>query len=67
MTTADSSCCDPQSPDDVPVISLPDLAAVLAAQNVTDVLLPEVTAPLVTISIEEYAGTSCTPATGSVP
>ena len=38
-TTADSSCCDLQSPDDVPVISLPDLAAVLAAQNVTNVLL----------------------------
>ena len=55
MTTADSSCCDPQSPDDVPVISPPDLAAVLAAQDVTDVLLPEVTAPLVTISIEERA------------
>ena len=55
VTTADSSCCDPQSPDDVPVISPPDLAAVLAAQDVTDVLLPEVTAPLVTISIEERA------------
>ena len=39
VTTADSSYCDPQSPDDVPVISPPDLAAVLAAQNVTDVLL----------------------------
>ena len=43
VTTADSSCCDLQSPDDVPVISPPDLAAVLAAQDVTDVLLPEVT------------------------
>ena len=55
VTTADSSYCDPQSPDDVPVISPPDLAAVLAAQDVTDVLLSEVTAPLVTISIEERA------------
>ena len=55
VATANSSNCDPQSPDDVPVISPPDLAAVLAAQDVTDVLLPEVTAPLVTISIEERA------------
>ena len=55
VATANSSSCDPQSPDDVPVISPPDLAAVLAAQDVTDVLLPEVTAPLVTISIEERA------------
>ena len=31
------------------------MAAVLAAQDVTDVLLSEVTAPLVTISIEERA------------
>ena len=53
--TANSSNCDPQSPDEVPVISPPDLAAVLAAQDVTDVLLSEVTAPLVTISIEEKA------------
>ena len=52
--TANSSNCDPQSPDDVPVISPPDLA-VLAAQDVTDVLLSEVTAPLVTISIGERA------------
>ena len=55
MPPANSSCCNLQSPDDVPVISPPDLAAVLAAQNVTDVLLSEVTAPLVTISIEERA------------
>ena len=55
VATANSSSCDPQSPDDVPVISPPDLAAVLAAQDVTDVLLSEVTAPLVTISIEERA------------
>ena len=55
VATANSSNCDPQSPDDVPVISPPDLAAVLAVQDVTDVLLPEVTAPLVTISIEERA------------
>ena len=52
--TANSSNCDPQSPDEIPVIS-PHLAAVLAAQDVTDVLLAEVTAPLVTISIEEKA------------
>ena len=50
--TVNSSNCDPQSPDEIPVISPPDLAAVLAAQDVTDVLA-EVTAPLVTISIEE--------------
>ena len=37
------------------VISPPDLAAVLAAQNVTDVLLADLTAPLVTISSEEKA------------
>ena len=55
MATANSSNCDPQSPDDVPVILPPDLAAVLAAEDVTDVLLSEVTAPLVTISIEERA------------
>ena len=36
-----------------PVITPSDLAAVLAAQNVTDILLAEVTAPPVTISIEE--------------
>ena len=53
--TVNSSTCDPQSPDEIPVISPPDLAAVLAAQDVTDVLLAEVTAPLVTISIEEKA------------
>ena len=53
--TANSSNCDPQSPDEVPVISPPDLAAVLAAQDVTDVLLADLTAPLVTISIEEKA------------
>ena len=53
--TVNSSSCDPESPDDIPVISPPDLAAVLAAQDVTDVLLAEVTAPLVTISIEEKA------------
>ena len=46
MATANSSNCDLQSPDDVPVILPPDLAAVLAAQNVTDVLLSEVTAPV---------------------
>ena len=39
----------------VPVIAAPDLAAVLAAQDVTDVLLADVTAPLVTISLEEKA------------
>ena len=50
-----TSTCDPQSPDEIPVISPPDLAAVLAAQDVTDVLLAEVTALLVTISIEEKA------------
>ena len=53
VVTATSSNCDPQSPDEVPVISPPDLAAVLAAQDVTDVLLADLTAPLVTISIEE--------------
>ena len=53
VATANSSNCDPQSPDEVPVISPPDLAAVLAAQDVTDVLLADLTAPLVTISIEE--------------
>ena len=47
VTTADSSWCDPQLPDDVPVISP-------QAQNVTDVLLSEVTAPLVTISISMF-------------
>ena len=35
VTTADSSYCDPQSPNDIPVILPPDLAAVLAAQDVT--------------------------------
>ena len=49
------SNCDPQSPDEVPVVSPADLAAVLAAQNVTDVLLTDLTSPLVTISIEEKA------------
>ena len=62
-----SSNCDPQSPDEIPVISPPDLAAVLAAQDVTDVLLAEVTAPLVTISIEEKAlAPAAPPATSSV-
>ena len=46
---------NPQSPDEVPVIAPPDLAAVLAAQDVTDVLLADLTAPLVTISLEEKA------------
>ena len=55
VATANSSNCDPQSPDEVPVISPPDLAAVLAAQDVTDVLLADLTARLVTISIEEKA------------
>ena len=52
MATANSSTCNPQLLDDVFVIPPPDLTAV-AAQNVTDVLLSEVTALLVTISIEE--------------
>ena len=47
VATVNSSNCDPQSPDEVPVISPPDLAAVLAAHDVT--------APLVTISLEEKA------------
>ena len=55
VATVNSSNCDPQSPDEVPVISAPDLAAVLAAQDVTDVLLADLTAPLVTISLEEKA------------
>ena len=53
VATVNSSNCDP--PDEVPVISAPDLAAVLAAQDVTDVLLADLTAPLVTISLEEKA------------
>ena len=52
VATANSSNCDPQSPDEVPVISPPDLAAVLAVQ---DVLFADLTAPLVTISVEEKA------------
>ena len=55
VATVNSSNCDPQSPDEVPVIAPPDLAAVLAAQDVTDVLLADLTAPLVTISLEEKA------------
>ena len=50
LQTANSSNCDLQSPDEVPVISS---SAVLAAPNVTNVLLSEVTALLVTTSIEE--------------
>ena len=55
VETVSSSNCDPQSPEEVPVIAAPDLAAVLAAQNVTDVLLADLNAPLVTISLEEKA------------
>ena len=55
VATVSSSNCDPQSPDEVPVIAAPDLAAVFAAQDVTDVLLADLNAPLVTISLEEKA------------
>ena len=55
VAIVNSSNCDPQSPDKVPVISPPDLAAVLAARDVTDVLFADLTAPLVTISLEEKA------------
>ena len=41
------------SPDEISVVAASDLAAVLAAQNVTDVLLADLNAPLVTISLEE--------------
>ena len=52
VETVSSSNCDPQSLEEAPVIAAPDLAAVLA-QNVTDVLLADLNAPLVTISLEE--------------
>ena len=52
VETVSSSNCDSQS---VPVIAAPDLAAVLATQNVTDVLLANLNALLVTISLEEKA------------
>ena len=55
VATGSSSNCDPQSPDEVPVIAAPDLAAVFAAQDVTDVLLADLNAPLVTISLEKKA------------
>ena len=55
VATGSPSNCDPQSPDEVPVIAAPDLAAVFAAQDVTDVLLADLNAPLVTISLEEKA------------
>ena len=44
VETVSSSNCDSQS---VPVIAAPDLAAVLATQNVTDVLLANLNALLV--------------------
>ena len=59
VATVNSSNCDLQSPDEIPVIS-----AVLAAQDVTDVLLADLSAPLVTISLEEKA---LAPAASSVP
>ena len=55
VATVNSRNCDPQSLDEISVIAAPDLAAVLAAQDVTDVLLADLTAPLVTISLEEKA------------
>ena len=54
VVTANSSNCDLQSPNEIPVISPSDLAAVLAVLDVTEVLLADLTA-LVTISIEEKA------------
>ena len=50
-----SSNCDSQLPEEAPVIAAPDLAAVLAAQNITDVLVADLNAPLVTVSLEEKA------------
>ena len=51
VETVSSSNCDPQSLEEAPIIAAPDLAA----QNVTDVLLADLNAPLVTISLEEKA------------
>ena len=57
VETVSSSNCDSQSPEETLYhrSSERGCAAVLAAQNVTDVLLADLNAPLVTISLEEKA------------
>ena len=61
VETVSFSNSDPQLLEEASVIAAPDLAAVLAAQDVTDVLLADLNAPLVTISLEEKALAPLTP------
>ena len=46
METVGSGNCDPQEPDAAPLLGAPDLAAVLATADVTQVLLADMAAPL---------------------
>ena len=54
VETVSSSNCDPQSLEEASVIAAPDLAAVLAAQDVTDVLLADPLS-LFPLSLEDKA------------
>ena len=53
--TVDSSNCDPHEPDAAPGVDAPDLAAILATHDVTQVVSEDVNAPLVTIALDEAA------------
>ena len=53
--TVDSSTFDPHEPDAAPGVDAPDLAAILATHDVTQVVSEDVNAPLVTIALDEAA------------
>ena len=53
--TVDSSNCDPHEPEAAPGVAAPDLAAILASPDITQVVSGDVNAPLVTIAIDEAA------------
>ena len=53
--TVDSSNCDLREPDAAQGVDASDLAAILAAHDVTQVVRADVNAPLVTITLDEAA------------
>ena len=53
--SVEPSNCDPHAPDDAPGVVAPDLAAVMAAHDFTQVVSDDINAPLVTIALDEAA------------
>ena len=51
-SSSDASTCDRHEPNTAPGVDAPDLAAILATHDVTQVVSEDVNAPLVTIALE---------------